>query len=54
MGLNMGVRFAVLFSMYIEPLLVELSQSGYRGHLDGVYTGALSYADYITITDCLH
>ena len=39
---------AVLFSMCIDPLLVELSKSGYGCHLDGVYTGALSYTDDIT------
>ena len=30
-----GVLSAVLFSMYINPLLVELSMSGYGCHLDG-------------------
>ena len=45
-----GILSAVLFSMYIDPSLVELSMSGYGCHLDGVYTGAPSYADDITIS----
>ena len=40
-----GVLSAILFSMYIDPLLVELGKSGYGCHLDRVYTRALSYAD---------
>ena len=36
--------------MCIDPLLVELSKSGYGCHLDGVYTGVLSHADDITIS----
>ena len=52
MGLNGGggVLSEVLFGMYIDRLLVELSKSGYGYHLDGVYTGALSYADDIAIS----
>ena len=45
-----GVLSTVLFSMYIDPLLVELSKSAYGYHLNGVYTGALSYADDRTIS----
>ena len=41
---------AVLFSMYIDPLLVELSKSGYGCHLDRVYRGGPSYVDDITIS----
>ena len=36
--------------MSIDPLLVELSKPGYGCRLDGVYTGALSYVDDITIS----
>ena len=45
-----GVLYALLFSMYIDLFLVELSKSGYMCHLDVVYIGALSYADDITIS----
>ena len=34
--------------MYIDPLLLGLSKSGYECHLDGLYTGPLSCADDIT------
>ena len=36
-----------LFNLYIDPLLVQLSNSGYGCHVAGVYAGALSYADDI-------
>ena len=35
--------------MYIDPLLVQQSNSGYGCHIAGVYTGALSYVDDITL-----
>ena len=35
--------------MYIDPLLVQLGNSGYGCHIAGVYAGALSYADDITL-----
>ena len=38
-----------LFNLYIDPLLVQLSNSGYGCHIAGVYAGALSYADDITL-----
>ena len=37
------------FNLYIDPLLVQLSNSGYWCHVAGVYAGALSYADDITL-----
>ena len=38
-----------LFNLYIDPLLVQLSNSGCGCHIAGVYVGALSYADDITL-----
>ena len=35
--------------LYIDPLLDRLRRSGYGCHIKGVYMGALSYADHITI-----
>ena len=44
-----GVIFPIFFSIYIDPLLLQLRNSGYGCHLNGVYMGALSYADDITL-----
>ena len=44
-----GVFSCHLFNLYIDPLLVQLSNSGYGCHIAGVYVGVLSYADDITI-----
>ena len=44
-----GVISCHLFNLYIDPLLVQLSNSGYGCHIAGVYAGALSYADDITL-----
>ena len=44
-----GVISCRLFNLYIDPLLVQLSNSGYGCHIAGVYAGTLSYADDITI-----
>ena len=44
-----GMISCRLFNMYIDPLLVQLSNSGYGSHISGVYAGALSYADDITL-----
>ena len=38
-----------LFNLYIDPLLVQLSNSGCGCHIAGVYAGALSYADDIML-----
>ena len=43
-----GVISCHLLNLYIDPLLVQLSNSGCRCHIAGVYAGALSYADDIT------
>ena len=41
-----GVISCHLFNLYIDPLLIELNNFGY---IAGVYAGALSYADDITL-----
>ena len=49
-GVKQGVVISChLFNLYIDPLLVQLSNSGYGCHIAGVYAGALSYADDITL-----
>ena len=37
-----GVISCHLFNLYIDPLLIQLSNSGYGCHIAGVYAGALS------------
>ena len=44
-----GYLINFFFSLYIDPLLDRLLRSGYGCHIKGVYMGALSYADDITI-----
>ena len=44
-----GVISPIFFSLYIDPLLDHLRMSGFGCHIKGVYMGALSYADDITI-----
>ena len=44
-----GVISSIFFSIYIDPLLLQLRNLGYGCHLNGVYMGALSYADDITL-----
>ena len=44
-----GVMSHIFFSIYIDLLLLQLRNSGYGCHLNGVYVGALSYADDITL-----
>ena len=44
-----GVLSPILFTMYIDNLLIKLKQSGYGCHVDNVFMGALSYADDITL-----
>ena len=43
-----GVISCYLFNLYIDRLLVQLSNSGYGCHIAGVYAGAQSYVDDIT------
>ena len=44
-----GVISPIFFSLYIDSLLDHLLMSGFGCHIEGVYMGALSYADDITI-----
>ena len=44
-----GVISCHLFNLYIDPLLVQLSMSGYECHIAVVYAGAFSYADDIPL-----
>ena len=39
----------MLFSLYIDPLLEKLQQSGFGCHINGNFMGVLSYADDITL-----
>ena len=44
-----GVLSSMLFSLYIDPLLQKLKQSGVGCHINGNFMGVLSYADDITL-----
>lgn len=44
-----GVISAILFTLYIDGLLLRLKESGYGCHINGTFMGALSYADDITL-----
>ena len=46
----MGLFHVIYFNLYIDPLLVQLSNSGYGYHIAGVYAGALSYADLLVVS----
>ena len=39
----------ILFSLYIDDLLMELAESGVGCHWDGLFVGALAYADDLTL-----
>ena len=45
-----GNDFLNFFSLYINPLLLELKRSGIGCHINGTYVGVLSYADDITLS----
>ena len=45
-----GLLSPTVFSLYIDKLLLNLKESGYRCHYKGIYMGALAKADGITIT----
>ena len=42
-----GVISPIFFSIYIDPLLLQLRNSGYGCYLNGVYMAELFYADDI-------
>ena len=44
-----GVISPIFFGIYIDPLLLQLRKSGYGCQLSGVYMGAFSYADVLTL-----
>ena len=43
-----GVLSPIIFSLYLDKLLVELRELGIGCHMNGLFTGAFSYADDIT------
>ena len=45
-----GVLSAILFTLYLDKLLIRLKISNIGCSINGCYTGALSYADDITLT----
>ena len=44
-----GVLSPVLFTMYIDKLLIKLKNSGYGYYIGTKYMGSFSYADDIVI-----
>ena len=44
-----GVLSPRLFTLYIDNLLILLTDSGYGCHINDVFMGALSYTDDITL-----
>ena len=44
-----GVLYPLLFSIYTDSLLKRLEESGVGCHMGGHFTGALAYADDITL-----
>ena len=44
-----GVLSPILFSLYLDKLLVELRELGIGCHMNGLFTGAFIYTDHITI-----
>ena len=49
MELSQGFLSPIIFTMYINKLLVILTTSGIWSHIGSAYIGALSYADDITL-----
>ena len=44
-----GVLSPILFTVYIDELLLKLRSSGYGCYIDDTFVGALGYADDITL-----
>ena len=50
-GVNQeGVLSAILFTLYLDKLLIRLRNSNIRCSANGCYTGAVSYADDTTLS----
>ena len=49
-GKQGGVLSAILFTLYLNKLLIRLKNSNIGCSINGCYTGALSYADDITLS----
>ena len=45
-----GVLSAILFTLYLDKLLIRLKNSNIGCNINSCYTGALSYADDITLS----
>ena len=45
-----GVLSAILFTLYLDKLLIRLKNSNIGYSINGCYTGALSYADDIALS----
>ena len=45
-----GVLSAILFTLYLDKLLIRLKNSNIGCSINGCYTGSLSYADDITLS----
>ena len=41
-----GVLSPILFTIYIDQLLIDLKESGFGCYLNNTFMGALSYADH--------
>ena len=44
-----GVLSPILFTCYIDNLMIKLEESGYGCHIRHIFVGELSYADDITL-----
>ena len=44
-----GVLSPILFTLYIDKLLIRLKHAHIGCHMNNIFTGALSYADDITL-----
>ena len=44
-----GVISPIFFNLYLDPMLIRLRESRIGCHINNVFTGALAYADDVTI-----
>ena len=47
-----GVLSVISFTLYLDKLLIRLKNSNIGCSINGCYTGALLYADHITLSSC--